>query len=92
MAAVDAAAGGIAEQAREPRRSRLGCMGIRNWFRKERKAEDAAAIARAQEGLSGESRAEREALSGDIEGLGADNRAARRVGGETQSGLDRLSD
>jgi hypothetical protein len=73
-------------------RSRLGRMGIRQWLRKERKAEDAAAIAQAEERVSGDSRAEREALSGDIEGLAADNRAARRLGGETQSGLDRLSE
>ena len=67
-------------------------MGISQWFKKLRKAEDDAAIARAQEELSGESRAEREALSGDIAGLGADNRAARRLGGETRSGLDHLSE
>ena len=66
-------------------------MGIRKWFRKERKAEDDAAIARAEEQLS-ESREEREALSGDIAGLGADSRAARRLGGETRSGLDHLSE
>lgn len=67
-------------------------MGIRDWITKLRKDEDAAAIARAEEELSGESRQEREALSGDIQGLGADNRAARRLGGETPSGFDRLSE
>jgi hypothetical protein len=66
-------------------------MGISEWFKKLRKTEDDAAIARAQEQLS-ESREEREALSGDIAGLSADNRAARRLGGETRSGLDHLSE
>jgi hypothetical protein len=73
-------------------RSTLGCMGISQWFKKLRKAEDDAAIARAQERVSGDSRAEREVWSGDMEGLTTDNRAARRLTGDTQSGLDRLSD
>jgi hypothetical protein len=66
-------------------------MGISEWFKKLRKAEDEAAIARAQEQVSGDSRAEREVWSGDA-GLSADNRAARRLGGETRSGLDHLSE
>jgi hypothetical protein len=67
-------------------------MGIRQWFKKVRKDDDAAAIARAEEQDSGDSRAERETWSGDLEGLAADNRAAGRVGGESQRGLDRLSE
>ena len=67
-------------------------MGIRQWFKKVRKDDDAAAIARAEEQDSGDSRAERETWSCDLEGLAADNRAAGRVGGESQSGLDRLSE
>jgi len=67
-------------------------MGIRQWFTKMRKREDAAAIARAEERVSDDSRAERETWSGDIEGLAADNRAARRLAGDTQTGLDRLGE
>jgi hypothetical protein len=67
-------------------------MGIRQWFTNMRKREDAAAIARAEEQVSGDSRAERETWSGDIQGLSADNRAARRLAGETQTGLDRLGE
>lgn len=67
-------------------------MGIREWFTKMRKREDAAAVARAEERASGDERAERETWSGDMEGLAADNRAARRVVGGTQSDLDRLSE
>ena len=67
-------------------------MGIRQWLTNMRKREDAAAIARAEEEASDDSRAERETWSGDIQGLSADNSAARRVAGETQTGLDRLSE
>jgi hypothetical protein len=67
-------------------------MGIRQWYTKMRKREDAAAIARAEERVSGDERAERETWSGDMEGLTTDNRAARRLAGGTQSGLDRLSE
>jgi hypothetical protein len=67
-------------------------MGIRNWFTKVRTDEDAAAIARAEEQASGDSRAERETWSGDVEGLEADNRAAGRLGGEPPGELDRLSE
>ena len=67
-------------------------MGIRQWFTNMRKREDAAAIARAEEEASDDSRAERETWSGDIEGLAADNRAARRLAGDTQTGLDRLGE
>jgi conjugal transfer/entry exclusion protein len=67
-------------------------MRIREWFTKLRKREDAAAIARAEERVSGDSRAERETWSGDMQGLTADNRAARRVAGGTQGDLDRLSE
>ena len=93
MAAVDAVSkrGSRTSNARRAR-STLGSMGISEWFKKLRKAEDEAAIARAQEQVSGDSRAEREVWSGDMEGLTTDNRAARRLTGDTQSGLDRLSD
>jgi len=67
-------------------------MGIRQWYTKMRTRDDAAAIARAQERASGDGRAERETWSGDMEGLTTDNRAARRLAGGTQSGLDRLSE
>jgi hypothetical protein len=67
-------------------------MGILDWFKKVRKDEDASVIARAEEQASGDSRAERETWSGDMEGLAADNRAAGRLGGESQSGADRLSE
>jgi hypothetical protein len=65
-------------------------MGIRNWFTRMRKDEDAAAIERAEEEVPGESREERETFSGDVEGLAADNAAAGRLGGGAPGGLDRL--
>jgi hypothetical protein len=67
-------------------------MGIREWFTKMRKHEDAAAIAQAEERASGDERAERETWSGDMEGLAGDNAAARRLAGGTQSDVDRLSE
>jgi hypothetical protein len=67
-------------------------MGIREWFTKLRTREDAAAVARAEERASGDAGAERETWSGDMEGLTADNRAARRLAGGTQGDLDRLSE
>jgi hypothetical protein len=58
----------------------LARMGIRSWFTKMRKSEDDAAVRRAADEMRSGSPEEREALSGDIEGLGADNLAERRAG------------
>jgi hypothetical protein len=52
-------------------------MGIRTWLSKLRKDEDATAIRRAEDVMRGASPQERERLSGDMEGLAADERAAR---------------
>jgi hypothetical protein len=65
-------------------------MGIRDWFRKQRSEEDEAALEEAEERWPGESRAERN-WSGDVEELGADERAARGPGralGGDPSSLD----
>ena len=58
----------------------LARMGIRHWLTKMRKSEDDAAIRRAEDEMRSGSPEEREAISGDIEGLGADNVAERRAG------------
>ena len=53
-------------------------MGIGSWWRKLRQREDAEAIHRAEE-RSYETADERQATSGDFEGLQADEMAARSV-------------
>jgi hypothetical protein len=55
-------------------------MGIRDWFRKQRREGDEAVLEQAEEQWPGEARAERN-WSGDVEELGADERAARGPGG-----------
>jgi hypothetical protein len=55
-------------------------MGIRDWFRKQRREADETAIEEAEERWPGESRTEREFGSGDVEEIGADERAARGPG------------
>lgn len=66
-------------------------MGLLDWFTKRREEKDAEALARAEEHVSGDSRMEEETWSGDMQGLSADNRAARRLGGSA-GGLDRFSE
>ena len=61
-------------------------MGIRQWFSRHEKEEDEEAIKRAEDEMRSGSYEEREAISGDIEGMAADNRAARR--GSMWSGRD----
>ena len=61
-------------------------MGIRQWFTRHEKEEDEEAIKRAEDEMRSGSYEEREAISGDIEGMAADNRAARR--GSMWSGRD----
>ena len=61
-------------------------MGIRQWFSRHEKAEDEEAIKRAEDEMRSGSYEEREAISGDIEGMAADNRAERR--GDVWSGGD----
>ena len=55
-------------------------MGIGDWFAKLRKHEDDDAVKRAEDEMRSDSAEEREVISGDIEGLAADNRAERRFG------------
>jgi hypothetical protein len=65
-------------------------MGIRQWFSRHEKEEDEEAIKRAEDEMRSGSYEEREAISGDIEGMAADNRAERRgdvwAGGDPRSG------
>ena len=69
----------------------LGAMGIRQWFSRHEKEEDEEAIKRAEDEMRSGSYEEREAISGDIEGMAADNRAERRgdvwSGGDPRSGF-----
>ncbi|HEU0194070.1 MAG TPA: hypothetical protein VFQ71_07715 [Gaiellales bacterium] len=65
-------------------------MGIRDWFRKQRREADEAAMEQAEEQWPGESTAEREVWSGDVEGLGADEIAARGMGRGLGSDPSRL--
>ncbi|MGN6378197.1 MAG: hypothetical protein ACTHNU_04540 [Gaiellales bacterium] len=64
-------------------------MGIRDWFAKLRKEGDEEELRRVEEerGLPLE---ERERLSGDVEGLGADERTARRTGESSTQDFDRF--
>jgi hypothetical protein len=55
-------------------------MGIGAWLAKLRKREDDDAVKRAEDEMRSGSAEEREVISGDIEGLAADNRAERRYG------------
>lgn len=61
-------------------------MGIRQWFQRHEKREDEEAIKRAEDEMRSGSYEEREDIAGDIEGMAADNRAARR--GSMWSGRD----
>jgi hypothetical protein len=55
-------------------------MGIGAWLAKLRKREDADAVKRSEDEMRSDSDEEREVISGDIEGLAADNLAERRYG------------
>jgi hypothetical protein len=55
-------------------------MGISEWFAKLRKREDDDAVKRSDDERRSGSDEEREVISGDIEGLSADNLANRRYG------------
>jgi len=61
-------------------------MGIRQWFSRHEKEEDEEAIKRAEDEMRSGSYEEREAISGNIEGMAADNRAERR--GDVWAGGD----
>jgi hypothetical protein len=65
-------------------------MGIRNWFARLRKDEDAAAVRRAEDEMRAGSTEEREAIAGDMEGLAADSRAEARFGEPSVRDIDRL--
>jgi hypothetical protein len=58
----------------------LARMGISAWFAKLRKRENDDAVNRAEDEMRSGSDEEREVISGDMEGLAADNRAERRYG------------
>ena len=58
----------------------LACMGITAWFTKLRRHEDDDAVKRAEDESRTGSDEEREVISGDIEGLSADNLANQRYG------------
>jgi hypothetical protein len=64
-------------------------MGIGDWFAKLRRHEDEDAVKRAEDEMRSSSPEEREVISGDIEGLAADNRAEQRFG---LGGMDRRDD
>ncbi len=61
-------------------------MGIRQWFSKQRKQADDDTIERAEDEMRSGSVEERDEISGDMEGLAADNRAEQR--GEMWSDRD----
>jgi hypothetical protein len=58
----------------------LACMGITAWFTKLRRHEDDDAVKRAEDESRSGSDEEREVISGEIEGLSADNLANQRYG------------
>ena len=64
-------------------------MGIREWFTRRRERDSTAAATRAADGMGNESPEERELRTGDLEGLAADNRAARAAGQESMQDIDR---
>jgi hypothetical protein len=64
-------------------------MGIRDWFTKVRKEGDEEALRRAEE-EAGQPLEERERYSGDIQGLAADERTARRLGERSTEDFDRF--
>jgi hypothetical protein len=66
-------------------------VGLGDWFRKLRSREDAAALKRA-EAMSVETGEERAVSSGDIEGMAADEGAARLAGEASIKDVERLGD
>ena len=64
-------------------------MGIRDWFTKVRKEGDEEALRRAEE-EAGQPLEERERYSGDVQGLAADERTARRLGERSTEDFDRF--
>jgi hypothetical protein len=67
-------------------------MGIGAWLSKLRKQEDVSAVKRAEDDMAPGSLEEHEARSGDMEGLAADERAARSAGETSMGDIDRLGD
>jgi predicted transcriptional regulator len=65
-------------------------VGIRAWFDRLRRREDAGALERAEE-LAEEPAEERARHSTDVEGLAADERAGR-LAGETPTDVERLGE
>jgi hypothetical protein len=67
-------------------------MGLLDWFKRRRAQEDAELLERA-EARAVEAPNKRAEVSGDVEGLAADNEAAERVGeGSTIETERRLSE
>ncbi len=66
-------------------------MGIGDWFSRLRRRRDADAVRQAEEEARPESVAEREVWTGDVEGIGADQRAAGQLG-EDPGGVERLGE
>jgi hypothetical protein len=66
-------------------------MGLRAWWKRFEKHEDAVALRRAEE-MELESPAEREVSKGDMEGMAADERAGLRLGGETFEDAEGLAE
>ena len=64
-------------------------MGIRDWFAKLRKEGDEEALRRAQD-EQGQPLEERERYEGDVQGLAADERTARRLGERSTQDFDRF--
>lgn len=63
-------------------------MGIRTWLSRLRKQEDATAIRRAEDVMRESSPEERERLSGDMEGLAADEHATRGASEQSVGDID----
>jgi hypothetical protein len=65
-------------------------MGIRDWFAKFRKEGDEEALRQAEDELSAKTPEERERYAGDIQGMAADERTARRLGESSTQDFDRF--
>lgn len=66
-------------------------MGLRAWWRRFQKHEDAVALKRAED-MELESPEEREISKGDMEGMEADERAGLRLGGGSTQEAERLAE
>jgi hypothetical protein len=67
-------------------------MGLLDWWRKQRKHEDAAVIEETEEATTTETRAERAEVYEDRYDKGADEISARLIGEPSIEDVDRLGD